>query len=213
VKEKEVIFPCGELLLEGRLGLPESHGPFPAVVVCHPHPLYGGSMDNNVVNSLCEALVRASIASFKFNFRGVGRSQGTHSQGAGEQEDVAAAISYVSNLTEVDSERTGLAGYSAGAEYAYPVGIKDERVKALALISPPVAVSDFESLKDCLKPKLLISGGRDDITPVSQFLQFCQGLPEPKEYHIIEAADHFWWGHEKSLAEKAAAFFTRALSV
>ncbi len=213
MKETEVRFPCGELLLEGRFVLPEGHGPFPTVVVCHPHPLYGGSMDNNVVNNLCEALVRASIASFKFNFRGVGRSQGTHSQGAGEQEDVAAAISYASDLAEADSERIGLAGYSAGADYAYPVAIKDERVKALALISPPVTMSDFGALKDCLKPKFLISGSRDDITPVSQFLQFCQGLPEPKECHSIEAADHFWWGYEKSLAEKAAAFFTRALSV
>jgi alpha/beta superfamily hydrolase len=211
MKETEVSFPCGELLLEGRLGLPEGPGPFPVVVVCHPHPLYGGSMDNNVVNSLCEALVSASLAALKFNFRGVGRSQGTHSQGVGEQEDVAAAVLYASQLAEADSERIGLAGYSAGAEYSHAVGVRDERVKALALISPPVTMSDFGALKDCLKPKFLVSGSRDDIIPVSQFLDFCRGLPEPKECHGIESADHFWWGHEKALAEKVTAFFTRAL--
>ena len=118
MKEIEVRFPSGELLLEGVLGLPEGDGPFPAVVVCHPHPLYGGSMDNNVVNSICEALTRASLVSFKFNFRGVGGSQGTHSGGAGEQEDVAAAISFVSDQAEVDPGRIGLAGYSAGAGYS-----------------------------------------------------------------------------------------------
>ena len=209
----EVSFPCGELLLEGRLDLPEGPGPFPLVVVCHPHPLYGGSMDNNVVNSLCEALVSASLASLKFNFRGVGQSQGTHGQGVGEQEDVTAAISYASHVAEADSERIGLAGYSAGAEYSHSVGVRDERVKALVLISPPVTMSDFDVLKDSIKPKFLASGSRDDIIPVNQFLDFCQELPEPKECHCIESADHFWWGHEKSLSEKAAAFFTRALNV
>ncbi len=115
MKETEVSVPCGELLLEGVLGLPEGNGPFPAVIVCHPHPLYGGSMDNNVVNSLCEAFMTASLVSFKFNFRGVGESQGEYSGGKREAEDVSAAIDYVSGVSEVDNQRLGLAGYSAGA--------------------------------------------------------------------------------------------------
>ena len=71
---------------------------------------------------------------------------------------------------------------------------------------------DFGSLKDCLKPKILVSGSGDDFTPDSQFLQFCQGLPEPKEFHIIEGADHFWLGYESDLAEKVARFLATALS-
>ena len=211
MKQIEVKFPSGELLLEGVLGLPGGKGPFPAVIMCHPHPLYGGSMDNNVVDSICVALAHASLVSFKFNFRGVGRSQGTHSGGAGETEDVAAAISFVSDLAEVDLERIGLAGYSAGAGYALPICVNDVRVKALAAVSPPLAMFDFEMLKDCRKPKFLISGDRDSFTSVSQFLQFCQGLAEPRECHSVESADHFWWGHEKALAEKVVAFFTREL--
>jgi len=211
MKETEVRFPCGELSLEGILGLPEGTGPFPAVIVCHPHPLYGGSMDNNVVYSLSEALTRASLISFKFNFRGVGRSQGKFGQGIGEQEDVDAAISFVSGVPEADSERIGLVGYSAGAGFAFPVGVKDARIKALAAVSPPLSMFDFESLKDCLKPKLLISGSGDDFTPVGQFLQFCQNLPDPREYLIIEGADHFWWGYESALANKVTAFFTKAI--
>jgi alpha/beta superfamily hydrolase len=211
MKKTRVSFPAGELFLEGILAIPEGAGPFPAVIVCHPHPLYGGSMDNNVVYSLCETLTRASLASFKFNFRGVGRSQGEFSQGIGEQEDVAAAIYFVSTVKEIDSKGIGLAGYSAGAGFALPVGFKDERIRALAAISPPLLMFDFDFLKSCPKPKFLISGSRDDLIPIDQFLEFCQNLPEPKECQSIEGADHFWWGYESDLAAKVMAFFTKVL--
>jgi alpha/beta superfamily hydrolase len=211
MKKTRVSFPCGELFLEGILAIPDGAGPFPAVIVCHPHPLYGGSMDNNVVYSLSEALTRASLASFKFNFRGVGGSQGEFGQGIGEQEDVEAAISFINTVKKVDSKRIGLAGYSAGAGFALPVGLNDVRIKALAAVSPPLNMFDFDFLKDCPKPKLFISGSRDNFTPADQFLEFCQNLPAPKEYESIEGADHFWWGYETRLAAKVTAFFTKVL--
>jgi alpha/beta superfamily hydrolase len=211
MKRTRVIFPSGELFLEGILVIPEGAGPFPAVIVCHPHPLYGGSMDNNVVYSLSETLTQASLASFKFNFRGVGGSQGEFGQGIGEQEDVKAAISFITTVKEVDSKRIGLAGYSAGAGFALPVGLNDVRIRALAAVSPPLPMFDFDFLKSCPKPKLLISGSRDNFTPADQFLEFCQSLPEPKEYESIEGADHFWWGYESRLAAKVTAFFTKVL--
>jgi alpha/beta superfamily hydrolase len=211
VKRTRVSFPSGELFLEGILAIPEGAGPFPAVIVCHPHPLYGGSMDNNVVYSLSETLTQASFASFKFNFRGVGRSQGEFGQGIGEQEDVEAAISFVSTVKEVDSKRIGLAGYSAGAGFALPVGSNDDRITALVAVSPPLSMLDFDFLKSCPKPKLLISGSRDDLIPTDQFLEFCQNLPEPKECESIAEADHFWWGYESNMASKVTAFFTKVL--
>ena len=211
MKETRVSFPSGGFFLEGILAIPEGAGPFPAVIVCHPHPLYGGSMDNNVVYSLSETLTQASLASFKFNFRGVGGSQGEFGQGIGEREDVKAAISFISKVEEVDSKKIGLAGYSAGAGFALPVGFKDARIKALAAISPPFAMFDFDFLKGCHKPKLLISGSKDDLIPTDQFLEFCQNLPELKECESIQGADHFWWGYESSLAAKVTAFFARVL--
>lgn len=211
MKKTRVSFPSGELSLEGILAIPEGAGPFPAVIVCHPHPLYGGSMDNNVVYSLSETLTQASLASLKFNFRGVGGSQGEFGQGIGEQEDVKAAISFISTVKEVDSKRIGLAGYSAGAGFALPVGLNDVRIKALAAVSPPLSMFDFDFLKGCPKPKLLISGSRDNFTPADQFLEFCQNLPAPKEYESIEGADHFWWGYESRLAAKVTAFFIKVL--
>ncbi len=211
MKRTKVSFPSGELFLEGILAIPEGTGPFPSVIVCHPHPLYGGSMDNNVVYNLSKTLTQASLVSFKFNFRGVGRSQGEYSQGTGEQEDVEAAISFISTVKKVDSKRIGLAGYSAGAGFAMPIGSNDTRIKALAAVSPPLPMFDFDFLKGCLKQKLLISGSRDDFTPTGQFLELCQNLPEPKEYESIEGADHFWWGYESSLAAKVTAFFIKVL--
>lgn len=211
MKKTRVNFPSGRLILEGILSIPEDSGPFPAVIICHPHPLYGGTMDNNVVNSLSETLTQASLASFKFNFRGVGTSQGEFSQGIGEQEDVEAAISFMGTVKEIDSKRIGLVGYSAGAAFALPVVLNDARIKALAAVSLPLSMFDFAFLKGCRKPKLFISGSRDDLIPSDQFHRFCQNLPEPKECQTIEGADHFWWGYESHLAAKVVAFFTKVL--
>ena len=211
MKMSIVSFSSGGLVLEGILAIPEGSGPFPAVIVCHPHPLYGGSMDNNVVNSLSEAITQASLVALKFNFRGVGGSQGEFDQGIGEQEDVKAAISFINTVKEVDSNRIGLAGYSAGAGFALPVGFNDDRIKALAAVSPPIPMFDFDFLENCPKPKLLISGSRDELISINQFLEFCQNLPEPKECESIEGADHFWWGYESGLAAKVTAFFTKVL--
>jgi alpha/beta superfamily hydrolase len=206
-----VTFPSGELFLEGIVAIPQGVGPLPAIIVCHPHPLYGGSMDNNVVSSLCEALTKASFVSFKFNFRGVGASQGEFGQGIGEQTDVEAAISFISRLKGINSTRIGLTGYSAGAGFAIPVGSGDSRIKALAAVSPPLNMFSFDFLGSCLKPRLLVSGSRDDFTPADQFLEFCQNLAEPKQCQVIEGADHFWWEYESLLAAKVTAFFTKVL--
>ncbi|MDO8568389.1 MAG: hypothetical protein Q7R57_06715, partial [Dehalococcoidales bacterium] len=125
MERREVRFPSGKLSLEGVLGFPDGKGPFPAVVICHPHPLHGGNMDNNVVVSVFEALLEASFIPFKFNFRGVGGSEGEHGDGNGEREDVSATIDFVGGQREVDAARMGLAGYSAGAAFAFPVGVTD----------------------------------------------------------------------------------------
>ena len=211
VKENRVTFASSELLLEGMLGTPPGARPFPAVIVCHPHPLYGGTMENNVVCAITERLTQESFVSFRFNFRGVGGSQGEFDQGIGEQADVGAAISFVGNLEYVDQQRIGLAGYSAGAGFALPVGSDDARIKALVAISPPLDTFDFEFLKNCPKPKFLISGDDDDLISAQEFLEFCGSLPEPKECETIAAADHFWCGYEYQLAAEVIAFLVKAL--
>ena len=211
MKKTSIRFSSGALSLEGVLDAPEGAGSFPAVIVCHPHPLYGGTMDNNVVNGVCEAITRASFVSFKFNFRGVGGSEGEFGQGIGEQEDIKAAILFLATVQEVDCSRIGVVGYSAGATFAFPVVSRDHRVKAIAAVSPPLTNSDYQFLKMCPKPKFLISGSMDDIIPAKQFLKFCQSMVEPKEYEIIKGADHFWLGYESEVADKVSCFFAKAL--
>ncbi|MFA5055971.1 MAG: CocE/NonD family hydrolase [Dehalococcoidia bacterium] len=210
--KQRITFQSGDLRLESVLYLPNGDGPFPCVVVCHPHPLYGGSMDNNVVDAVCNALVDASVAAFKFNFRGVGRSQGRYDDGRGEGEDAKSAIEYIATLQEIDAGRIGLCGYSAGAAFSLPACWNDERVKAIAAISPPLEMFDFTFLTDCEKPLLLASGSYDDFTPTDRFISFCSELDENSEQELVVGADHFWCGYEPKLAERVAFFFSKTFT-
>ncbi|MDO8568705.1 MAG: dienelactone hydrolase family protein, partial [Dehalococcoidales bacterium] len=154
------------------------------------------------------ALLEASFIPFKFNFRGVGGSEGEYGEGKDEQEDVSAAIYFVAGDREVDAARMGLAGYSAGAAFAFPVGVTDARVKALAAISLPLNMFDFEAIKNSPKAKCLIIGSQDDLIPVERFREVCSGMAAPAECTVISGADHFWQGLEPGLADKVVAFFT-----
>ena len=207
------MFPCGDIVLEGEWHLPQATGSFPVVTVCHPHPLYGGDMSNNVVLAICQALAQQSIAAFRFNFRGVGKSGGTLGGGIALQEDVKAALAFVSSTPNIDPKRIGLAGYSFGASVALPVALQDEQVNLLALVSPALSDSGWEQLKGYSKPKFLISGNYDFVIPLQQFQQYIQDIPEPKEYQIISGADHFWQGYEEEVARKVAHFLVAGFLV
>jgi len=164
-------------------------------------------MDNNVIVSVSSALVEKSTIAFMFNFRGVGGSQGSHGDGVAEQDDVAAAISWLVSQPVVDSNRVGLMGYSFGAAVALPVACADERVKAVTLISLPPGSSQVSQLKSCTKPKLIICGTNDFVVPLDQAKLMGREAAEPKRFELISGADHLWWGHEAELAGKVADFF------
>ena len=200
-------FPCGELKLEGLYYSVEAKESVPAVVVCHPHPLYGGSMHNNVTYAIADALVKSGIAALLFNFRGVGRSQGSYGGGIAEQEDVRAALDWLESRKGVDAGRLGLAGYSFGAGVAFPVGCRDARVKAIALVSPYFESPPLSLLKGCLKPKLILGGSADDMVPAEDVETYGREAAEPKKCEIIKGPDHFWGGYERPMAEKVAGFF------
>ena len=104
MKHASISFPCGDLILEGGCYYPEGDSPLSGVILCHPHPLYGGSMNNNVIQTLAATLVKCSIIAFMFNFRGVGRSEGSFGDGIDEQEDVIAAIDWLVSQTEIDAD-------------------------------------------------------------------------------------------------------------
>jgi len=202
-----VRFPSGDLTLVGVLHRPQGSG-LPGVAVCHPHPLYGGDMENNVVVALCRALAGASMVALRFNFRGVGGSGGSYGGGFGERLDVRAALDFLTGLAEVDSGRLGLAGYSFGALVA--LSAADEPVRALAAVSPPAGGLDPTSFRSGI-PTLLVSGDRDDISPALRLPEMAASLGPPCEIRSVAGADHFWWGYEETLATAVLEFFRAQL--
>jgi len=207
MKPQHIIFPCGEIKLEGLYYGVEAAQPVPAVAVCHPHPLHGGSMDNNVTYAIADALVKSGIAALLFNFRGVGRSEGSHGGGIAEQDDIRSALDWLCGQPKIDKERLGLAGYSFGGGVAFPAACSDERVRCVALVSPYFESSPVALLRGCRKPKLILGGGSDDIVLPSDVQRYGKEAAEPKTCLTIQGADHFWGGYEGQMAEGVAGFF------
>ncbi len=205
---REITFASDGLILEGVLHLPAS-SPSPAVAICHPHPLYGGDMQNNVVVSLCRAAAARGIAALRFNFRGVGRSQGSFADGLGEQVDARAAVNQLCQLPEIDSSRVGLVGYSFGAVVALHAA--DEGICALVAISAPAATIRGPSEISVHCPTLLVVGQDDPVAPPSQLADLRQTLGPAAELLLVPGADHFWRGAEARLAMIVSDFLMRTL--
>src|ERR1700680_2219706 len=138
MKEQHVIFPSGALTLEGLFAQPEGLKTVRGAVVCHPHPLYGGSMYNNVVDAVLAAMWKKEWATLRFNFRGVGESEGEHGGGAGEAEDAAAAIAFLTSQAGVPREGAVLAGYSFGSIATVNASSKIKNLGGLVLVALPI---------------------------------------------------------------------------
>ena len=186
----------GGLRLEGLLALPES--PKAGLVVCHPHPLYGGDMDNPVVVRAAEVAQGLGIATLRFNFRGVGASGGVHAGGEGEQDDVTAALATLAGRLPAASP-VGLAGYSFGASVAARVAATMPALPALALLAPPLRMYDLDFLSHAPSHTLLVSGSRDEYCPVEALERL--GVRLGIKPDIIEGAEHFFFGKLFPLGE------------
>lgn len=201
--EQQVRFPAGDEMLEGLLSLPEP-GARTSVVLCHPHPLFGGEMRNNVVEGVAIALQRAGHATLRFNFRGVGGSSGTHGDGIAEIDDVTAAVTCL--LERQAFETVVVAGYSFGSIVGSKAAASDPRVHKLIAIALPIANRDASFLEAVTKPKLLVSGDRDDYSPLPKLQTLFARLPEQKQIAVIEGADHFLAGREILVADASLRF-------
>jgi uncharacterized protein len=163
-----------------------------AALVCHPHPLFGGTMHNKVVFQTAKALHRGGLPVLRFNFRGAGLSDGEHDEGRGERDDVRAAVDYLG--AEFPGQPILLAGFSFGASVGLRVGCDDPRVTRLLGLGLPVDNSDLNYLRTCAKPKLIVQGGNDQFGSLANLEALFELLPEPKRLVIVEAADHFFTG-------------------
>ncbi len=203
MSEQKISFLSEGLKIEGLIN--ESPGD-KAVVVTHPHPLYGGEMHNNVVESITAAYQHKGYTTLRFNFRGVGRSEGSHGQGVGEQEDVRAALSY---LNELGKSSLDLTGYSFGS-WVNAMGLESfDLVKRLVMVSPPVAVIDFSSLGYNAKIQLVISGSDDDIAPPEMIKELIPTWNPEAEFKVLQGIDHFYWGGTGEVQEIIKDFLDR----
>jgi alpha/beta superfamily hydrolase len=186
---REIPGPSGplEALLDQPSGEPRA-----ACAFAHPHPLYGGTMHTRAVYQTSKALARVGVAAMRFNFRGVGRSRGTHDGGPGEMDDYRAALTYLRSRFPQLPLWAG--GFSFGSWIAWNVGLDDARVTLLLGVGLPVNRFDFSPVKENEKPKFLIHGDRDELVPVNEIRRFYGELKEPKELVIIEGANHLFEG-------------------
>jgi alpha/beta superfamily hydrolase len=180
-------------------------------------------MHNSVVEAIARALASRGVVALRFNFRGVGASEGVHDNGQGEREDVAGAQNWLLAQPAVDPERVFLVGYSFGACVALARAYSDPTVSAFAAVGLAVDFCDPDLMRQLAKddpafshsaprsltcPKLFVTGERDRLAPPGGLRELVERLPEPKSVQIVPGADHFWWGSEKRVGELVADFLT-----
>ncbi len=169
--------------------------PSATVVLCHPHPLFGGTVHNKVVYHAMKTFTELGLPVLRFNFRGAGLSQGRHDHGRGEQDDVRSAVDW---LTVEYGLPVLAAGFSFGAHMALRAGCEDTRVAGLVSLGTPIEAADrvysYEFLHDCTKPKLFLSGTADAYGPVGKIEAALAPVPEPKQIVWAAEADHFFTG-------------------
>jgi len=191
--ETSIVFISDSFQIEGRLAEGDRQT---GVVVSHPHPLYGGNMHNNVVAAVCRSYQKLGATTLRFNFRGVGGSQGNYADGIGEQEDIRAAVAY---LADIGIEQIDLAGYSFGA-WVNALAVNDGlKVDNMIMVSPPVAFIDFKSITDLSSLKLIITGNRDEIAPADMVEKLYPAWNPQARFEAIDGADHFYGGYEDRL--------------
>ena len=201
--------------LEALVGAPPRGAPTAprgGAVICHPHPLYGGDMDNPVVVRLVEVFGELGLATIRFNFRGVGRSTGAHGGGVDERHDVEAARVHVASLA--GAERAAiLAGYSFGAAVVGNVAAQHGGLAGVVLVAPPLARVDptsFAGLAPFGDRLLVIAGSDDEICPLDAVARLRDSVPHAT-VEIIEGANHFFFGKLYPLGQAATAWAQRIL--
>ena len=180
--------PVGRL--EALLWTTRVEDPKRVALVCHPHPLFGGTLHNKVVFRVAKALRTSGMPVLRFNFRGAGMSEGVHDNGQGERGDVVTALDFLA--TEFPNRPIFLAGFSFGAWVGLRAGCEDQRVTALIGLGLPVNNSDMSYLLSCSKPKLLIQGTNDQFGSPEKLQALFNAIPEPKKLVFVDKADHFF---------------------
>ncbi|NQW23645.1 MAG: dienelactone hydrolase family protein [SAR202 cluster bacterium] len=211
MRQSAVSFKTEGLTFEGVVTQPdEGTGPWPGVVICHPHPLHGGSMDNNVVLALALGLVEDGFVTLRFNFRGVGSSEGEHTKGEMEYQEALGALDLIKAWPDTN-DRIGLVGYSFGTSVVAGHSNLHSEVEAIALVSPSFKTVEGTPLKQSKIPTLITTGDRDRLVDSEQLDAELASFEQAPQFKLFDGVDHFWYGQEARLVPEVSRFFTEQL--
>lgn len=210
----EVIFNGPEGRLEGRYHQTRN-ATAPVALLLHPHPLHGGTMNNKVVYSLYQSFVRQGFAVLRFNFRGVGRSQGRFDNGQGELSDAASALDWM-QAQNPNAADCWIAGFSFGAWIAMQLMMRRPEISGFISVAPPASMHDFSFLAPCPASGLIVHGDKDEVVPIAAVGKLAQKLGNQKnikvDYRIVEGGDHFFTDRIDELSGHVDDYLKKALA-
>jgi len=207
----DVIFAGPEGRLEGRYQ-PGRAANAPIALMLHPHPLHGGTMNNKVVYTLYQTFAKQGFSVLRFNFRGVGRSQGTYDRGEGELSDAASALDWL-QLQNEKASACWIAGFSFGAWIGMQLLMRRPEISAFVSVAPPANLFDFSFLAPCPASGLVVQGDGDDIVPEPQAAKLVGKLDQQEDvsvdYRVLEGANHFFTNQLDALSGEVAGYVQR----
>ena len=210
----EVIFPGPEGRLEGRFA-PAPRPRAPVAMILHPHPTAGGTMNNRIVQELYKTFQRRGFATLRFNFRGVGKSQGAFDNGVGELSDAASALDWVQSF-HPEASTTWIAGVSFGAWIGMQLLMRRPETDGFISVSPPTNNYDFSFLAPCPASGLFLHGSADSVVPPVEVERVVAKLRTQKgiviDYELVEGANHFWNEHLPEVERRVGAYLDKRLA-
>lgn len=193
----EIIINGSEGRIEGRYHQSEQPGA-PIVMVLHPHPLYGGTMNNKIVYRLYHIFVQNGFSVLRFNFRGVGKSQGKYDEGIGELTDAATALDWLQTQNP-DASTCWVSGFSFGAWISLQLLMRRPEIEGFVAVSPPANLYDFSFLSPCPASGIIMQGSKDDVVPEDVVSKLTTKLGDQVNYQVIQGADHYYRGQEEEM--------------
>ena len=210
----EVIFNGPDGRLEGRYQHSGASNA-PVALLLHPHPRHGGSMNNQVVYTLFQTFARRGFSTLRFNFRGVGRSQGTFDHGQGELSDAATALDWLQSHNP-DASRCWIAGFSFGAWIGMQLLMRRPEIEGFISISPPASLYDFSFLAPCPASGLILHGDQDQLVPESEVEKLAHKLSSQRDiiidYRIVKDANHFFQDKLKEMIAHISDYLDQVLA-
>ena len=210
----EVIFNGPDGRLEGRYHQSKQVDA-PIAIVLHPHPLHGGNMNNRIVYIMYNAFVERGFSVLRFNFRGVGRSQGVFDNGVGELSDAAYAFDWVQQFN-TNSPYCWIGGYSFGALIAMQLMMRRPEIRGFVSVSPPAGTEDFSFLAPCPSSGIIVHGDSDEHVPPEAVQKLAQKLDGQKnisvDFSLIKGADHFYQDRFETLTTEVGTYLDKSLS-